>query len=551
MANYNLAGQKIKNTYQQVAQVSGSTLLNGSGTATPIATSSIVNFPTEVSRSAAAAGFGGGGSIDTSSLTPLSTFNAYTSSNDSVVDALVAATSSYLTSLPSGLVSSSAQISYTGITDVPSGIVSGAAQLPEIGTNTSNIASLTAATSSYLTSLPSGVISSSAQVDLASAYGTAATATSASYALTASYVAGIAAPGLVAGSGTDSMRSSATLTTTSPTASGNYSIALGNSAKTAAANSIAIGNGAFGDYVMGGNISGSIAIGRSAYVAASNGIALGSQSWVNGSDLYTINGIAIGSRALVGSRTTATISAANGIAIGRNAEASSDDSIAIGNGAYNANRDGNRQRYISIGKDANSITDGIALGSEAKSRGTENITIGAYADAAGFRAVSIGPSAQSHGQYSVALGYNVQAYANNGLAIGSSIQANNYNSETNINGLIIYNNDNKEHCKITHTIVAPTNTLTGAGSTVTPNGSQSNFWFLANGGSTTTVANPTNIADGTTYVFKITNGQNITWGTAYKWEGGSPPTLTSGTDIVTFVSIGGSELYGTAILNLS
>ena len=287
---------------------------------------------------------------------------------------------------------------------------------------------------------------------------------------------------------------------------------------------------------MTGAISGSIAIGKTVYVAASNGIAIGSEAFINGSDLYTMNGIAIGSRALVGSRTSGTIPAANGIAIGRNAEASSDDSIAIGNGAYNANQDGNRPRYIAIGKDANSITDGIALGTQAKSRGTENITIGAYADAAGFRAVSIGPSAQSHGQYSVAIGYNVQA---------------NNTNEINIADKLHYNTANQGEFKFDGTVRVPTQTLTGAGSTVTPNGGAGNFWFLANGGSTTTFANPTNIQDGTTYILKVTNGQNITWGAAYLWEGGTPPTLSSGTDIVTFVSIGGSELYGTFISNLS
>ena len=82
MANYNLTGQKIKDTYPQLAQVNDSNLLvDGLGVVSPILTSSIINFPTEVSRSAAAAGFGaGGGGVSEA------TFTAYTSSNDSKVN---------------------------------------------------------------------------------------------------------------------------------------------------------------------------------------------------------------------------------------------------------------------------------------------------------------------------------------------------------------------------------------------------------------------------------------------------------------------------------
>ena len=61
--SFNLTSQQIKDTYEQLAQVSASLLVNGTGSLSPILTSSIINFPTEVSRSAAAAGFGAGGSL--------------------------------------------------------------------------------------------------------------------------------------------------------------------------------------------------------------------------------------------------------------------------------------------------------------------------------------------------------------------------------------------------------------------------------------------------------------------------------------------------------
>ena len=54
MANFNLTGQKIKNTYGQVAQVNDDNkLVDGLGNEKVIVTSSISNFDTEVSRSAA------------------------------------------------------------------------------------------------------------------------------------------------------------------------------------------------------------------------------------------------------------------------------------------------------------------------------------------------------------------------------------------------------------------------------------------------------------------------------------------------------------------
>jgi fibronectin-binding autotransporter adhesin len=112
-----------------------------------------------------------------------SSFNSYTSSNDSKVNSLISQTGSYVTeaesgsfmitgsvagdtltftkgdgsqfslqvntgSLPSGLVSGSSQISYTGITDVPNGIVSSSAQVSFTG----------------ITDVPSGLVSGSGQI---------------------------------------------------------------------------------------------------------------------------------------------------------------------------------------------------------------------------------------------------------------------------------------------------------------------------------------------------------------------------------------------------
>jgi len=156
---------------------------------------------TYISASAAASGFGaGGGSTDISAL------NTFTGSIQTEVDSLTAATSSYLTSLPSGVVSGSTQItdvvtdSYisasaaasgfgAGGDTLPSGTISSSQQITDFGFISSSVDisalntftgsiqtevdSLTTATSSYLTSddtgsflteLPSGVVSGSDQI---------------------------------------------------------------------------------------------------------------------------------------------------------------------------------------------------------------------------------------------------------------------------------------------------------------------------------------------------------------------------------------------------
>ena len=83
-----------------------------------------------------------------------------------------------LTGIPTadGVISSSAQIATEisgAFTSTSASIAADiATNVSDISTNTSNISSLTSATSSYITSLPSGVVSSSAQVNLGSATGT-------------------------------------------------------------------------------------------------------------------------------------------------------------------------------------------------------------------------------------------------------------------------------------------------------------------------------------------------------------------------------------------
>jgi hypothetical protein len=120
-----------------VSTLSGQIQAAVSGTVPPGTISGsvqITEFGYLTSASAAAAGFGSGGG----SSTDISALNTFTASIQSEVNTLTAVTSSYLTSVPSGTISGSSQITITE------------AQISDLG--------------SYLVSVPVGTISSSAQI---------------------------------------------------------------------------------------------------------------------------------------------------------------------------------------------------------------------------------------------------------------------------------------------------------------------------------------------------------------------------------------------------
>lgn len=68
--------------------------------------------------------------------------------------------------------------------------------------------------------------------------------------------------------------------------------------------------------------------------------------------------------------------------------------------------------------------------------------------------------------------------------------------------------------------------------------------------------NPTNIKKGGVYILVVNNGGafNLTWGTAFKFENGVTPTVTSGNgkiDVFTFIGNTGSTLLGVQRVNFS
>jgi hypothetical protein len=72
-----------------------------------------------------------------------------------------------------------------------------------------------------------------------------------------------------------------------------------------------------------------------------------------------------------------------------------------------------------------------------------------------------------------------------------------------------------------------------------------------------TLDNPTNMVDGATYLLIVkqdaTGSRTLAYGTAYKWPGGTAPTLSTGVnavDILSFVS-DGTSMFGVASLDFS
>ena len=401
MANFNLTGQKIKNTYGQVAQVNDSNkLVDGLGNEKQIVTSSIVNFPTEVSRSAAEAGFGAGGGAT------------------------------------------------WPVSGTPSGIVSGAAQLPIIGINTADIASLTAATSSYLTSLPSGVVSSSAQVDLSQATGTAGTASKANTVLHGQDTGTTARQVLFTStiSGYDSVRQDPKFTYTPNTHTLEVTASQAQNATSASHAITASYADTQWDNILNkpsGLVSGSSQIdlseasgtvtSASYAVTASHATNVTLQNGVNVGTIQSANidrvvdasagavySVAIGDNADAGEGIAigGGASSGTGIAIGSGSINTGVNSIAMGNAALVS---GDSSLNIVVGN-ASSLSTGVQtinIGSGINNTGGYSTAIGHTLTNNGTGGnVLIGRSVTTTGDYSIGIGENAQAQSQGGIAIG-------------------------------------------------------------------------------------------------------------------------------------
>ena len=139
---------------------------------------------------------------------------------------------------------------------------------------------------------------------------------------------------------------------------------------------------------------------------------------------------------------------------------------------------------------------------------------------------------------------------------GSSILQANQNGNIGIgNNTPTEKLDVSGNLKVDGQAYSSTHTLT-AGATVTPDFDNGNVQTVTLD-QATTLGNPTNLKDGATYIVIVKQpaaaNHTLAFGTAYKFEGGTAPTITAAngaTDVLTFVS-DGTNLYGAAALNFS
>jgi len=165
---FNLTNEQIQNTYQQLVQVSGSTLLDGTG--------SVIAFSVPTASYAITASYalngGGGATVDTGSLmvTASAALNVvtFTKGDGTTFNVTVNTGSTDI----SGKLDTSVFVAYTSSNDLAvaaklatSTFTSYSSSMStRLTSDETSINALNAATSSYLTSIPSGVVSSSAQI---------------------------------------------------------------------------------------------------------------------------------------------------------------------------------------------------------------------------------------------------------------------------------------------------------------------------------------------------------------------------------------------------
>ena len=281
------------------------------------------------------------------------------------------------------------------------------------------------------------------------------------------------------------------------------------------------------------------------------------------------------------------------------------DSIAIGKRALDSITPGSASFNIGLGTEAGtSLTTGdnnVMLGNQAGAAligGSDNICIGYYTGGLGLTSASynvlIGRSAgiSNNGASNVAVGYetirlgtsvsecvaigyyalravtgdnnigigykagdNITSGTDN-IIIGTDLDASSATvvAELNIGGHIIGSMAAADrYTKFAGQVYTETSALDVAALDFTT-GNVQTVTLTSN---VSPLPNPTNIKDGATYILIIkqdgVGSRTMTFGTSYKWEGGTAPTLSTGAnavDILTFVS-DGTNMYGTIAQNFS
>ena len=218
-------------------------------------------------------------------------------------------------------------------------------------------------------------------------------------------VTGISAGGLVAGTGSNSMRSSDALTTTAANASGSNSIALGDSASVTTSDSVVIGVG------CNSSSGPSITIGRYSSANGSVSTAIGNSATVSADQSIGISG------------ENCTVSAQRSVGIGRQVTITGSNSIAIGNFAKVT---ANASMYFS---------SSVTSPGEQKATNSLMMVPGSYGCTTAVGATNSIVLGSSQFGYerasnvgSISIGYSTRSTADNAVALGASVIANRANT---------------------------------------------------------------------------------------------------------------------------
>jgi trimeric autotransporter adhesin len=248
---------------------------------------------------------------------------------------------------------------------------------------------------------------------------------------------------------------------TASTATGTVDIAIGNASNADSKNAPGTSTG---DY--------SIAIGDSAQAVGGGNTVLGSGAVAsNGSDSVALQATAIGGLANASGEGT--------VALGYASKASGANSTAIGSGASASG--------------SASIAIGGSQSASAQAAATHSIAIGesAAVTSAGSGSVALGEAASVSAGTSVAIGQSANATASNAVALGANSVANQANTVSVGNGTTnskIVNMANGVNANDALNVSQLSPALTALGATMDANGNVTGPTFnLANGGTSTTI----------------------------------------------------------------
>ena len=231
-------------------------------------------------------------------------------------------------------------------------------------------------------------------------------------------ITGLSAGGLVAGTGTDSIKSADFLTTNAPTASANNTICLGNGGIADGTEAIYLGSGGQAGQDSIGMGAGAVAVNGPAIAIGRNARAIGSVALAMGNSATVESSQSIG---LSGENITVTAAAQRSVGIGRQVTIQSNNCIAIGNYA---------RVLTSASNSMNFATSGVGVGG-VSSPNSVNIAPGNYntnITAAAPRAIGIGSANQAMDKVTaadgIAIGTESTATAAGAVSLGREIVAN-------------------------------------------------------------------------------------------------------------------------------